>query len=152
MELSLYNQRKHDPNDPDDLPIWAPISRPSLMMCLYVIPPLMTAISVAEIALRAAAPRRGREANFVRWTDEERDGFMADWPQSLYPHEDELPIASAALSIAVSLLVLGLAVDVAKNGPIKVCVAGTCGLKVSVPRGSGAGPQVRVEPIDASVC
>lgn len=121
VELGSYNQPKHDSEDPDDSPIWAPISRPSLMLSLYFIPSALLCASVVEIAFRTATPKKNAsETKFVRWTNDEEDGFMADWPQSLFPNEDELPITSAAVALTVSVVVLGLVAYVARNGPIKV--------------------------------
>ena len=121
-ELRDY-RNKHGPQD-DLPPPYTPyphgLSRSTLFFGLYlVIPGLIVASAIALGFKSSVAAQSTRHARPGQWLDEEGVS-MAQWPSTLFPNQDELPLAVAALALATAVLVSALLLIVRRGGPLQV--------------------------------
>lgn len=118
------SRSKHAPQDdlpPPYTPYSPGISRSSLFLGLYlIIPGLIVASALALGFKTSVVTKITSDARPGQWLD--KDGVtMAQWPSTLFPNQDELPLAVAALVLMTAVLAGVLLVFVMRRGPIQVC-------------------------------
>lgn len=114
---------KHAPQD-DLPPPYTPhppgISRSSLLLGLYILVPALMTVSAVALGLKASvATSNASELRAGQWLDKEGVS-MSQWPSTLFPNQDELPLAVAALALATAVLATVLLLFVVRSRPLQV--------------------------------
>lgn len=96
------------------------ISRSSLFLGLYIVIPALTVVSSVLLGFKGsvtAGDKSGARAG--QWLDEE-GVMMAEWPSSVFPNQNELPLAVAALALVTAAMTGVLLLLVVRSGPLNV--------------------------------
>lgn len=122
--FELRNSRdKHAPQDdlpPPYTPYSPGISQSSLFLGLYLVIPGLIIASALSLGFKSSVAAKGTsDARPGQWLD--KDGVtMAQWPSTLFPNQDELPLAVAALALVTAVFAGILLLFVKTRGPIQV--------------------------------
>lgn len=114
---------KHAPQD-DIPPPYTPhppgISRSSLLLGLYFLIPALITVSAVALGLKSSVVAKNASGQRAgQWLDKEGVS-MAQWPSTLFPNQDELPLAVAALALATAVFGSVLLLLVVRRGPLQV--------------------------------
>lgn len=118
-----YNAPHHAP-PPYDAPRPPPrthgISKSSLFLGLHLVVPALAVASAIVLGFKASVAAEDRaDAPPGPWPYTE-GVMMAAWPSSLFPNQDALPLAAAALGFGTAVLMGVLLLFAAKRGPLEV--------------------------------
>ena len=122
--FELRNSRdKHAPQH-DLPPPYTPhptgISRSSVLLGLYVVIPALITVSAVSLGLKASVTtKNASDLRAGQWLDNEGVS-MSQWPSTLSPNQDELPLAVAALALVTAVFGGVLLVFVVRRGPLQV--------------------------------
>ena len=94
--------------------------RSSVLLGLYIVIPALITVSAITLGLKAyVATRSANGLRAGRWYD--LDGVsMSQWPSTLFPVQDEPPLAVAALALATAVFLGALLLLVVRNGHLQV--------------------------------
>lgn len=97
------------------------ISKSSLLLGLkFVIPGLIIVSAVGLGFKSSVATNNPSDPRTGRWPTNDGDVTMSQWPSTLFPNQDELPLAVAALALATAVFASVLLLFVIRNGPLVV--------------------------------
>ncbi|SPO00944.1 uncharacterized protein DNG_03692 [Cephalotrichum gorgonifer] len=121
---SSRDKRTHEPVPPPYVyhppEQWQATPHPPSFLGFYLVLPALVAASAVALGLKASVPKKNAsDPRFGKWSDED-DVMMAQWPSSLFPNQDEIQIAVAALALATAVFASALLFFVVKGGPLQI--------------------------------